>query len=143
MSANDFEIGGKKFKMSKVDAFKQFHITRRMGPLLADFIPIMGEIAKVHKAEKDMSETDKLEEFGKLAAPLMTGLSKLTDVDADYVLFGLLGSVEVQQATGNWARVASSNMLMIQDMELPVLLQIAGRAFMYNLSGFFAALPQR
>jgi hypothetical protein len=59
------------------------------------------------------------------------------------VLFGLLASVEVQQAAGNWARVSSNSMLMIQDIELPILLQIAGRAFMFNLAGFFGALPHQ
>ncbi len=73
----------------------------------------------------------------------MTGLSKLSDADAEFVLYGLLAAAEVQQQAGNWAQVSTGSMLMIQDLELPMLLQIAGRAFMFNLSGFFSALPRQ
>lgn len=142
MTDREFEIGGRKFKLCKINAFKQFHIVRRIGPLLSDLLPAMKDASRI-KSLDALSESDKLEHFAKIASPIMTGLSKLSDADADLVLFGLLASVEVQQAQGNWAMVASNNMLMIQDLELPVLLQLAGRAFAYNLSGFFGALPHQ
>lgn len=141
----DFEIGGKQFKLGKIDAFKQFHIVRRVGPILSDLIPAMKDAGKFSTPEAvaQMTDADKADMFGRLAAPVMTGLAKLSDADADIVLKGLLAAVEVKQSTGNWARVAQGDMVMIQDLELPVMLNIAGRAFMYNLSGFFAALPQK
>ncbi len=141
----DFELGGRKFKLYKIDAFKQFHIVRRIGPILADLLPAMKDAAKLQngvKAIEGMTEDQKLDAIAKFAGPVMTGLSKLSDSDAELVLFGLLSSVEIQQSSGNWARVATASMLMMQDLELPALLQIAGHAFMFNLSGFFAALPQ-
>jgi hypothetical protein len=144
MSERDFEIGGRKFKLSKIDAFKQFHIVRRIAPLLSDLLPAMKDIQKVQTHAESMSEEQKLDEFAKIAAPLMTGLAKLSDEDSNRVLFGLLESVEMQQLEhGNWMRLAQNQMLMAQNLELPILLQVAGRAFMYNLSGFFAALPHR
>ncbi len=102
----------------------------------------MKDIQKV-AGKKDLSESEKLDQFALIASPLMTGLSKLSDEDSNKVLFGLLASVEVQQEAGNWARVSTDSMLMMQDMELPILLQVAGRAFMFNLAGFFAALPRQ
>ena len=142
MSDRDFEIGSKKFKLCKIDAFKQFHIVRRIGPLLADLLPAMKDAQKL-KSLDSLSESDKLDQLAKFAAPIMLGLSKLSDQDADLVLFGLLSSVEVQQPGGNWAKVSTQTMLMMQDLELPILLQIAGRAFMFNLAGFFAGLPHQ
>lgn len=139
---DEFEIGEKKFKLSKINAFKQFHIVRRIAPILADLLPAMKDVQKVN-GKKDLSEAEKFDEFAKLAAPLMTGLSKLSDSDANLVLYGLLSSAEVKQEAGNWAKVSTDSMLMMQDLELPVLLQVAGRAFMFNLSGFFAALPRQ
>lgn len=137
-----FEIGGRNFKLDKINAFKQFHIVRRIAPILAELLPAMADIAKITKSSENYSESEKLDQFGKIAGPVMNGLSKLSDSEADKVLFGLLSSVEVQQSAGNWAKVANDSMLMIQDIELPVMLQIAGKAFMFNLSGFFAVLPQ-
>jgi hypothetical protein len=141
MSDRDFEFGGRKFKLNKIDAFKQFHIVRRIGPIISDLV---GAVAG-HKVKdfNTLTEDAKLDMIAKIATPVMMGLSKLSDTDADLVLLGLLQSVEIQSSSGNWARVANNSMLMFQDLELPALLQIAGRAFMFNLSGFFAALPQK
>lgn len=141
MSDRDFEIGGRKFKLNKIDAFKQFHIVRRVGPILADMFPAMIGQSK-NKDFDGMSEDQKLDILANFITPIMQGFSKLSDDDANLVLTGLLESVEVQQSTGNWARIASNKMIMIQDFELPAMLQIAGRAFMFNLSGFFNVLPR-
>lgn len=143
MTERDFEIGAKKFKLNKIDAFKQFHIVRRIAPILADLLPAMKDIQKVAKADSSMTETQKLEEFAKIGTPLMNGVSKLSDEDANRVLFGLLSAVEMQQSTGNWTKIATDSMLMIQDLELPVMLQIAGRAFAFNLAGFFSVAPHK
>lgn len=140
MNERDFEIAGKKFKLHKIDAFKQFHIVRRLTPILSELLPIMGLIQKASKTLESASESEKLQEFGKIAAPIMTGLSKLSDEDANKVLFGLLSGVEIQQSQG-WAKIATDAGLMIE-LDLPILMQAAGRAFMYNLSGFFTVLPQ-
>lgn len=139
---NEFKLGTRQFKMSKIDAFKQFHIARRISPILAEMLPAMQEMKNVSKLG-ELSEEAKLEQIAKFVAPIMMGLSKLSDADSEFVLYGLLASVEVQQSGGNWAPIARGPMLMIQEFELPDLLQIAGRAFMFNLSGFFGALPRQ
>lgn len=139
MSDNEFEIGGRHFKLRKITAFKQFHIVRRIGPILSELLPAM----KAGIKTENLSEDEKLDNVAKFAAPIMEGLSKLSNADSELVFFGLLASAEMQQEHGNWANVSTESMLMIQDLELSVLLQIAGRAFMYNLAGFFSVLPQK
>lgn len=140
----EFEVGGKRFQLNKINAFKQFHIVRRIGPILADLLPALKDVQNVIGKGASISEEKKFDEFAKIAAPLMTGLSKLSDSDSERVLYGLLSSVEVyQKEFGNWAKVSTDTMLMMQDLELPVLLQLAGRAFAYNLTGFFTALPHQ
>ncbi len=140
---NSFTAGGRNFKLGKIDAFRQFHIVRRIGPLLAEVAPTMISMVAASKKMGNISEEQKLEEFAKIAQPIMLGLSRLSDADAEYVLFRLLGAVEVQQKEFNvWAKVATDTGIMMQDLELPLLLQAAGKSLMYNLSGFFALLPQ-
>lgn len=136
-----FEIGNKKFKLSKIHAFKQFHIVRRLSPVLADLLPGIKSVAK-SKPDAKMSEEEQLDQMAKLVGPFMTGISKLSEADADKVLYGLLSGVEMQQESGNWAFIANDAGLMFDNLELPVLLQAAGRSFMYNMAGFFAVLPQ-
>lgn len=136
---NEFEIGGRKFKAGKLNTFKQFHIVRRIAPILADLLPAIIGIQKASKT-KNITATENFEETAKILAPILTGLSKLSDQDSEFVLFGLLSGVEVQ-LNGAWSKVATESMLMVQDMDLPVLLQIASRSFVANLAGFFATLP--
>lgn len=138
----DVLIGDKKFKLNKINALIQFHIIRRIGPLLSELMGVMAQIAK--KNVDGMSEDDKLSEFAKIANPIMAGLSKLSDTDSEYVLFRLLASVEMHQPQFNmWAKVAADTGILMQDLEIAVLMQLATKALMFNLKGFFSLLPQQ
>jgi hypothetical protein len=139
----EFEINGRKFKLNKIDAFKQTHILKRMAPILSELVPHLKEISKDAKEPEKITEADSWVMLSKLLGPAMTGLSKLSDADSDFVLHNLLASVEVQQSSGNWAKVSTPTMLMMQDLELPMITQIASKAFMFNCSGFFFVPAQK
>lgn len=140
---DEFDLGGRKFKLNKINAMVQFHIVRRIGPLITELISVMGQISK--KNVEGMTEEEKVMEFGKLATPIMMGLSKLSDQDSEYVLYRLLAAVEVHQPQFNvWSHVARAESgIMFQDIELPVIMQVAARSLMFNLKGFFSLLPQK
>lgn len=141
-SERDFQAGGREFKLNKIDAFKQFHVVRRLGPLLGEIIPAAQKIAKLN-SKTDQSEEEKFDQIAMLARPLMDGFAKLSDEDANRVLLTLLEAVEIKQPSSNsWARIARDGNMMIQDLELPLMLQCAARAFGYNLQSFFALAPQ-
>lgn len=141
MVERDFQVDGREFKLNKIDPFKQTHIVRRLGPILGDIIPVAQKLQK--QVGDSKTEDQKLESIFEVLQPLLVGFSKLSDEDFDKVFLGLLNAVEVKQApAGNWARVARDGMLMMQDLDLPVLFRVAGMAFAYNLSGFFRTAPQ-
>jgi hypothetical protein len=140
--SQDIDYGGRHFKLNRIDALKQFHIVRRIGPTLAEMLPVLKEADKTPEQFDEAPMSEKLEMMAQFAGPALNGLSKLSDEDAELVLFGLLSSIEVKQPSGNWAKVVSGNMLMMEDLELPSLLQLAGHAFMFNVSNFFSGLPR-
>lgn len=140
MADNSFKIGDRNFKVSKINAMKQYHIVRRIAPILSEMIPAMKQIAKQNT--EGLSEDEKLEQAAQIAMPIMNGISKLSDKDSEFVLYSLLAAVEIQQAEGNWARIVNGDMLMFDNLELPVLLQAAGRSFMFNMTGFFGVLQR-
>jgi hypothetical protein len=132
-----FEAGGKKFKLNKINAFDQFHIAKKLSPVLGELFPVLGKMSGMtkEKLEDPKFLEEKLGDF----SPVLAAFSKLPDEDADRILIGLCSAVEMHQPEFNsWARVAKSGQMMIQDLELPTLLNIAGRAFAYNVSSFFA-----
>jgi hypothetical protein len=137
--SNRFSIGEREFSLSKINAIQQYHIVRRLAPVLAELLPVAQKYGKMTPEQLDSRVAE--DSLGDLA-PVLNGIAKLSDADSNKILYGLLAAVQVKQGQGNWANVSSGEQLMFQDMELPVLLQVAGRALMFNLSGFFATLPQ-
>lgn len=130
MSERDFSIGNIKFKLNKLGIFKQFHLSRYILPIMGDIIPIASKIS----ANKNADQFETL-------VPILTWMSKLPKKEAEEIFLTLLSCVEMQQAQGGWAYLANDTTLMFQDLELPTLFQVAGRAFGYNLKGFLAASP--
>lgn len=143
MSERDFSIGDRRFKLNKIDAIKQFHIVRRIAPMLGDLMPVAHKLNKLGKIDIENLTEDQVGVFGPAISKALELFSKLSDADSELVLKGLCSGVEVHQpASNNWARLVVSDSFMIQDLELPILLQCAGRAFLFNLGSFFNALPQ-
>lgn len=122
----EFETEGRTYRVNKIDARSQFHIVRRLAPVL-------GQIAPAVQGGKG----------GMDALPaLADAIAKLSDDDADYVLFGLLKVISRKQDQGlGWGPVATGTVLMYDDITMPTMLKLAWQALSHNMSGFFAALP--
>lgn len=121
----EFELEGRTYRANKIDARTQFHIVRRLAPVL-------GEIAPALQGKGGLDALP----------PLANAVAKLTDSDADYVIFGLLKAVVRKQDQGlGWGPVATGEQLMYDDITMPLMLKLAWQSFSFNMSGFFAALP--
>lgn len=131
----DFEIGGRKFKLNKLDAFKQFHVMRKLAPILSDLLPIAQKLTKQGASDEAYMES---------LTPIMNGVAKLDDSVAEFILMSLCHAVEIQSQNPpfNYARVSQNGMLMFQDLNLLMLFQIAIKAFMFNMTDFLALTPQ-
>lgn len=123
----EFELNEQTYSVGKIDARAQFHIIRRLAP-------VIGEIAPSAASGK-MSGLDAL-------PPLANAIAKLSDDDADYCLFGLLKVIKRKQGQGlGFGPVCTGNAIMYDDIDMAAMLQLAWKALEFNLSGFFAALP--
>lgn len=122
----ELELDGHTYRVGKLDARAQFHIVRRLAPVL-------GELAPALQGGK-----------GGLDAlpPIATAVAELSDADADYCIFGLLKVVSREQPNGlGWGPVATENLLMYDDIGMTQMLKLSWEALTFNMSGFFAALP--
>ncbi|HWI02394.1 MAG TPA: hypothetical protein VNT52_00950 [Acidimicrobiales bacterium] len=129
MSAIQFEHKGAQYRADRIDAMKQFHIVRRLAPVLA-------EVAAVAKA-------DAADEGAVVAVVGAVGnaLAGLSDADADFVLHGLLAAVSFQRDGEGWHRVSVGGAIMRADLPLPDLLFLAFKSAQANFADFFAAVP--
>lgn len=120
------ELDGHTYRVGKLDARAQFHIVRRLAPVLGELAPAL-----------------QGGQGGFAALPAIAGaVAKLSDTDADYCIFGLLKVVSRKQPNGlGWGPVSTGELLMYDDIDMTKMLKLAWEALSFNMSGFFVGLP--
>ncbi|MDF0491601.1 hypothetical protein PX554_26150 [Sphingomonas sp. H39-1-10] len=109
------EINGVTYRLAKLSALDQFHILRRI-------MPIVGALGAKGAQEH-----------------VLAALSQLSDEDAEFVLNRCLAGA-TRQNGDNWARFYIDGRLMFDDINLPTMLQLAFETLKGPLSDFFTGL---
>lgn len=121
-------IQGAEYRIGTLNARSQFHIVRRLAPFLQALTPAFAE-----GGDKDKL-TAMLPIFGD-------AISNMSDETADYVIFGLLSVVSKKESSGiGWAPICKNGALMLEDITMALMLTLAGKSLVKNLSGFFSEL---
>ena len=129
---SEFTHAGVTYQAGKLDAMRQFHVTRRLAP----FLPKLAGAG----LPSDPGSLSQAAVFAFLE-PLAACVAAMSDADAEYVLHTCLSVVERRQDAGGWAKVMAGGRLMFEDMDMAAMLVCAFHVLQHNLSGFFAALP--
>jgi len=122
----EITIKDRKYRAGRMDARRQFHVVRRLTPLISG----LTDLAAL--------KADPMAALG----PIAETIADMKDEDADYILDACLSVAERQQAAGGWAKVMQSGSLMFEDLDMADMLRLAGAVLWENLSGFFDALPK-
>ncbi len=125
-------IKGKKFTFKKLSAMQQFHLTRRLAPIIASFADGVPSGSNIMEAKKSFNLTKIGEE-----------IAKLSDNDADYIISTCLQTVEYRDEEHErdfpiWHRTGG---LAYEWIELPDMLTLTWSVILYNLGGFIPAVP--
>lgn len=120
------EINGQSYRIGRLDAKKQFHVARRLAPLLAGLGGALKGEAKG---------------FAEMVAPIAEALAKMSDEDTDYVIDTCLAVVARQQGEGFQSVMVKGGGLIFQDIDLPAMLQITVAVIQQNLGSFFPGGP--
>lgn len=119
--AEEIEISGHSYRLGKLDAMSQFHVTRRLGGVLA--------------AIRSGSEG------GDILAILMQAIGELSDADTEYVIGKCLsGCMRRQEGDAGWAPVFRHGQMMFADIAMPDMLRLTWATLQANLSDFFTGL---
>lgn len=126
----DFDIGNHSYRSTKLDAFRQFHVARKLAPVLGTLAPALSGLA---------------EKGGGLEAilPMARAIADLPQADCDFILKSCLAVVGRQQGGAGYSPVfnAAADRMMFEDIEMPEMVQIAVNVIQDNLSRFTGALP--
>lgn len=119
--AEEIEVNGYSYRLTKLDAMSQFHVTRRLGGVLA---AIRGG-----------------SEGGDILAILMQAIGELSDADTEYVIGKCLtGCMRKQDGDAGWAPVFRHGQMMFADVTMPDMLRLTWATLQANLSDFFTSL---
>jgi len=137
----EFTIGQGQYRAGKLDARRQFHVARRIAPLVGQLQMLAPALAG--KNIEEMSEAETARAFEQALIPFTEELSKMSDADCDYVLDACLSVVQRQQQGGGWQAIWNprAGRMQFEDINVSEMMQIAGQVIMDSLGGFFATSP--
>jgi hypothetical protein len=146
----EFIVGEHHYRARKMNAFQQFHVARRLAPVISEVLTMGDLLAKAGVvAPPADGEEPPAPDLGKLIVPFADALSKVSDGDCNYVLGACLSMVQRQQG-GNgqgpatWADIWSerAKAMMFEDINaMPPMMEIVMHVLQDNLLGFFGAAP--
>jgi hypothetical protein len=123
---NEITVGEYTYSIGKLDALKQFHVARRLVPVLAAFTRI--------------GEAPTSEGLGvKALLPIAEALSKMSDEETEYIINTCLSVVQ-RQDSGKLQRIMLQGRFVYEDIKMPDMIKLTSETIMENMGDFFAGL---
>lgn len=131
---NEITIAGHTYRYGKLNAFQQFHIERRILPLVLTAFPVF--------FGNGADDGDGIVSFRDVMArsrPLADVLSKMSDEDADYVTSTCLSIIQRKQGM-EWVSLMSDGRLMFDDLDAFETVLLCFFVIRRNLANFMQKL---
>lgn len=144
----ELEIGGNAYRINSMPAMTQFHVMRKLGPVLPGIVPVLAQAAAAlprADGQEDggasaMTTVDGVAAIAMAARPLLDGLAAMADADAEYVINHCLSAVMRRDSGGkSWNAVSRDGVTMFDDIDLMASMQIVWAVLRENYTGFFRA----
>lgn len=119
--STEFEVNGKKYRAGKLDAMTQWHVFRRLGPILPAVQSIQSVLPDL------LAGGEQAEAAMAALTPMTEAIASMSDADSEYILGACLGVVQREQSGGGWASVWSTQAKrpMFDDIGMLQMLQIS------------------
>lgn len=156
-------VGGKSYRTGKLDCRTQFHISRRLMPLmvarldglrsLAVVLGVPGAVAAARDAELSRKADQKADEVAQsrdaeiedsvlIASfmPVANALAKMPEADVNYVIDTCL-AVCTRVEPGGLAPVMVEGRIMYSDLDMAGMMQLVNAVVKENCGNFFPEPP--
>lgn len=123
------EVKGNKYECGRLSAVTQFHVTRRLGPVLV----VAGISIEMIRTGMKLA----LDDLVSMAGPVIEVLSKMSDADTNYILTACLSAVK-RESAGKFAPITADKSLdlMFADIDMPTMLRLVVEVLKENLGNF-------
>lgn len=130
MSIPEVQIGEDLYQIGKLPAMTQFHVVRRIGPVLASMGVSITEMAASGKSLR--ADVDLLSIMGTVSEVV----AHMSNDDVEYVIYACLGVVRRKQGERFMAVMTGKN-FQFQDIDMNKMLRLTVEVLKENLGGFF------
>jgi len=108
----EFDMNGIGYKAEKLDAMKQFHIARKLAPVLSELAPGQNQESQI--------------------SGLASAISKIGDKEAEFVIYSLLSCVKRKMGQGlGYSKVANESSLMYDDIDLKTMMHLVWQSLQF------------
>jgi hypothetical protein len=142
----EFEVNSHHYRATKLDAFQQWNVTRRLLPVIGGAADTFLKAAKALSNGQDakqalavLMETNP----SNIIEPLTKALGEMTDVDSQFIITTCLSRVQRQQGSAWAAMVAANGQLMFgADLDMVEMLSVVWKVIESNLLSFSSGQPE-
>lgn len=163
------ELGGHVYRIGRLTPMKQFHVARRLAPLLQSLVMetsgavdemvqagiglpgSLGSAAKEPAKDQDAptegdeagadEESGTMRQLMSYIGPLLMKLAEMSDEETEYVLKTCLSACSRQQERGFAPVVTAQGDFMFMDITLVEMLNLTREVVQTNLADFFPVAP--
>ena len=128
---NEIEISGMTYRVGKLNALAQFHVSRRLAPVMAAIGLSLQSLTLGINAD--------LTDFSAVLGPAAEVMAAMKDDDANYIIFTCLAQVSRKDGE-RYAPVVNNGQFMYADIDLPVMLRLVVEVLRTNLGNFLQEL---
>lgn len=132
---SEVEIAGQRYRIGRLSAIKQFHVSRRIAPIIPTLIPVFMRLKVAGDLRHDFLG------MAELVQPFADSIAAMSDEDTEFIFSSCL--TNVHRNTGKtWAAIwsAQAHDCMFDDMDLGVLIHLVIRVVQDNLAPFIRGL---
>jgi hypothetical protein len=134
----DITINGNAYRSVKLDAFKQFHVARRLAPVVFALGSAATNALKAPSVLQD--DAAAMDAVISAAGPVADVFAAMSDADSQYILTTCLSTCSRQSNVG-WQPIVNANgAFQFDDIDLPTMMQIAIAVIRENIGNFMPAL---
>lgn len=133
----EITLAGNVYRIGKMGTFDQFHLTRKLAPIVPKLAPALIAYSKSSSAKSD----DGIEGLVGAFAPFADMLASMSKEDSEFILVAGLSVVQRMDGAG-WVNAwnTAANVPQFQDIGLDVMLPLVVAAIRENLGNFIQGL---
>ena len=135
-------IGEHDYTIGRLNALDQFHVSRKIAPIVPTLMPIISEVAKGDLSKTiesielgDNNELGSLEPLAQALEPFMEAFAKMPEDDVNYIIHKCLSVVKRGSSI-----VCRGQSIMFDDLDMGQILPLVVAVIRVSLGNFIQGL---